>query len=135
MSLIVEVVSARQDFVRLKTEIPIRYKFLCKVMDLDCDQIFEGNSKNISSKGCLLVGKVPSLSWIPGMLQGKILVGCNILLPSLDTPVKGLCRTAWIEAIPEGSDRCLLGLTFQDMTKENQDEIMKYIIKSQMTTK
>ena len=134
MSLIVEVVSARKDFVRLKTEIPIRYKFLCKVMELE-DQIFEGITKNISGDGCLLVGKLPSLSWIPAMLQGKILVGCNILLPSLDAPIKCLCRTAWIEAIPEGSDRCVLGLQFQELTKESRDEIMKYIIKSEMTNK
>ena len=135
MSLSVEITSSKSEFVRLPTDIPIRYKFLCKVMPLDSDQIFEGFTRNMSGEGCLLVGKVPSLNWIPAMLMKKILVGVNLLLPSLDAPIKGLCRVSWIEEMPEGSDRCVLGLRFEDITKENQDEIMKYIIKTQMTNK
>ncbi len=132
MSLSVEIVSAKSEFVRLPTDIPIRYKFLCKVMDLDSNQIFEGVTRNMSGEGCLCVGKVPSLNWIPAMLMKKILVGVNVLLPSMDVPIKGLCRVAWVEEMPEGSDRCVMGLRFEDITKENQDEIMKYIIKTQM---
>ena len=135
MSITIEAFTGRRDFVRLPTDISIRYKFLCKVMDLNCDQVFEGSTNNLSGEGCLLIGKIPSLSWIPGMLMGKILIGGNILIPSLDLPIKVLCKLAWIEEIAEGSDRCFMGFRFQEITKENQDEIMKYIIKIQMVHK
>ena len=56
-------------------------------------------------------------------------------LPSLDVPIKALARLAWIEELTEGSDRCHMGLRFEEITKENQDDIMKYIIKSNMMKK
>ena len=125
----------RKEFVKLSTEIPLRYKFLCKVADLGCDQVFEGYTQSIAGEGCLLVGKLPSFNWIPGLLMGKILIGANLVLPSLDVPIKALCRMAWIEELTEGSDRATMGLRFEDITKENQDEVMKYIIKTQMVSK
>ena len=95
----------------------------------------EGSTNSLSGEGCLLIGKIPSLNWIPGLLMGKIFISGNILLPSLDIPIKVLCKLAWIEEITEGRDRCVMGIRFQEITKENQDEIMKYIIKIQMVNK
>ena len=135
MSLSVESISCRRDFVRLPSDVSIRYKFLCKVMELNCDQVFEGSTSSLSGEGCLLVGKIPSLNWIPGLLMGRILIGGNILIPSLDLPIKVLCRLSWIEELTEGRERCVMGLRFQELTKENQDEIMKYIIKMGMQHK
>ena len=128
----VKISSGRKDFARLPMDIPVRYKFLCKVMELDCDQVFEGTTRNLSGEGCLMIGKIPSMSWIPGLLMKKILIGANVLLPSIDIPIKALARLSWIEELTEGSDRCVMGLRFDEITKENQDDIMKYIIKSNM---
>ncbi|MCI0650326.1 MAG: PilZ domain-containing protein [Planctomycetes bacterium] len=126
--------SSRVEFHRLNTDIPVRYKFLSKTIDLGTDQIYEGTTCRLSGGGCLLVGKVPSLNWIPALLMGKILVGVNVLLPQQEAPVKALCRVSWIEAISEGSDRLTFGIQFVDIPKEGQDLITKYLIKSQMTT-
>ena len=115
--------SERRVFVRVNTDIPLRYKFLSKVLDLGTDQIYEGTTSNIAGGGCLLHGKVPSLNWIPALLMGKIQLGINLLLPSMDVPVKALCRISWIEAIQEGSDRLVMGLKYLDIQKEMQDEI------------
>lgn len=124
----------RKQFVRLSTDIPIRYKFLSKVIDLGNDQIQEGSTSNLSAGGCLLIGKIPSLNWIPALLMGKILIGVNMLLPSLDDPLKALCRVAWVESFDEGNDRLSLGVSFEELAKESQDEVMKYIIRMQMTS-
>ena len=40
---------------------------------------------------------------------------------------------AWIEAFEKGSDKCAMGLRFKEISKENQDQILKYIIKAQIT--
>ncbi|MGE3164218.1 MAG: PilZ domain-containing protein [Planctomycetota bacterium] len=125
----------RKQFVRLANDIPIRYKFLAKMIDLGPEQIHEGVTSSLSGGGCLMFGRIPSLNWIPALLMGKIRVGVNLLLPSLDQPIKALCRVAWVEAFEEGSDRVSLGLAFDDLPKESQDEIMKHIIRTQMTSR
>ena len=123
----------KRDFVRVHTDIPVRYKFLSRSIPLESEGIFEGTTSNLSGSGILLVGKIPGMSWIPGLLMGEILIGVNILLPSVDAPIKALTRVSWIEAFQKGSDKCAMGLRFKEISKENQDEILKYIIKAQIT--
>jgi hypothetical protein len=62
----------------------------------------------------------------------KIVIGVNLLLPSLPVPIKALTRVAWVEAIQEGTDRCAMGLTFKEISKDNQDEVLKYMIRAQL---
>lgn len=128
-----EYETEKREFVRIHTDIPVRYKFLSKAIPLESEGIFEGTTSNLSGSGLLLVGKIPGMSWIPGLLMGEILVGVNILVPSLDAPIKALTRIAWMEAFAKGSDKCAMGLRFKEISKENQDEIMRYIIKAQIT--
>jgi c-di-GMP-binding flagellar brake protein YcgR len=127
-----EYESEKREFVRINTDIPIRYKFMSKSVPLDSEGIFEGTTSNLSGSGLLLLGKIPSISWIPGLLTEEILIGINLLLPSLDVPVKALTRVAWVEAMVKGNDRCPMGVKFKEITKEHQDEILKYIIKAQI---
>lgn len=123
----------KREFVRVHTDIPVRYKFLSRSIPVDSEGIFEGTTANLSGSGLLLVGKIPGMSWIPGLLMGEILLGLNVLLPMMDAPIKALSRVAWIEAFQKGTDKCAMGLRFKEIAKENQDEILKYIIKAQIT--
>ena len=123
----------KREFVRIQTDIPVRYKFLSRSVPLEAEGIFEGTTANLSGSGLLLVGKIPGMSWIPGLLMGEILIGVNLLLPSLGTPIKALTRVGWVEAFEKGTDKCALGLRFKEISKENEDEILKYIIKAQIT--
>lgn len=133
MSSRFEFNSNKREFVQINTDIPVRYKFLSKTIELGVDEIFEGTTNCLSGGGCLLQGRIPSLNWIPALLMGKIHLGINLLLPSSDLPIKVLCGTGWIEEIPEGSDRCVLGLKFAELDKEMEDQVLKYLIKAQMT--
>jgi len=123
----------RRQFVRLATDIPIRYKFLSRVIDLGTDAIHEGRTGNISAGGCLMIGKVPNMNWIPALLMGKILIGVNLLLPSADEPLKALSVVTWMEAFKDPGDPVTFGVAFNDLAKKYQDDIMKFIIRSQMT--
>jgi hypothetical protein len=127
-----EYESARREFVKVNTEISVRYKFLSKSVELGDESIYEGSTSRISGSGFLLMGRIPSVSWIPALLMEKIVIGVNILLPSLPVPVKALTRVAWLEAFPEGSDRCALGLMFKEIAKASQDEVLKYMIRAQL---
>lgn len=123
----------KRDFVRVQTDIPVRYKFLSKSVPLESEGIFEGMTSSLSGNGLLLVGKIPGMSWIPGLLMGEIFIGINLLLPHLDAPIKALTRVAWVDAFEKGSDKCGMGLRFKEIAKEQQDEILKYLIKAQIT--
>ncbi|HIG06374.1 MAG TPA: PilZ domain-containing protein [Planctomycetes bacterium] len=128
----IESYSQRREFVKLPTEIPVRYKFLSKEIEISEESVFEGSTSQIGGGGLMLHGKIPSYNWIPALLMGKIHLGVNLLLPSLDHAIKGLCQVAWIEEITENRDRCTLGLRFTDIEKEDQDQVMKYLIRSQV---
>ncbi len=122
----------KREFVRVNASIPVRYKFLSHTVAVDVEGIYEGSTSNVSSHGLLLTGKVPSLSWIPGLLMGEILLGVNMLLPYMDAPIKALTHVSWIEKFEKGSERCSMGLKFQEISKDAQDEILKCIIKAQL---
>jgi len=132
VTTVFEYHSQRREFVHTSTDIPIRYKLLSKEIKLDKDEIFEGTTSNLAGGGCLLVGRIPSFNWIPALLMGQIRLGINMLLPSVDKPVKSLCKVAWIEEIPESRDRIVMGLRFEDIHKDDQDQVMKYLIRAQM---
>jgi len=127
-----EYVTEKRDFVRIHTDIPIRYKFLSKTIDIG-EEVHEGVTTNLNASGLLLVGRVPSISWIPALLMEEIIIGLNLLLPSLEVPIKALSKVSWIESFPRGTDRCALGLSFNEISKPQQDEILKYIIKAQIS--
>lgn len=124
--------SERREFVRIKTSLSVRYKFLTHDGEDMEDKIREGTTKNISGGGLLLVGNVPEVSWIPELLMQKIIVGVNVLLPDNPEPVKALTRVAWVEAFEESTGKCAFGLMFREIVREHQDKIFKFIIKSQM---
>lgn len=125
-------ISEKREFVHLRMSVPVRYKFLSKTVPVDSEGIFEGTTSDLSSHGLLLSGKLPGMSWIPGLLMGEILIGINMLFPHLDHPIKGLARVGWIEAFAKGSEKCALGLKYDEIGKESQDEILRFIIKAQI---
>lgn len=122
----------RREFVRVKAEIPVHYKFLCHDTGFKHDTVYDGVTSNISAGGLLLTGRIPELDWIPAMLMERIFLGVNIHLPGSPEPVKALTRVAWIEAVDPQSGRCSVGLRFKEITKDHQDRVFKYIIHSQM---
>ncbi len=124
--------SERREFVRVKTSLSVRYKFLSQSVEGLEDKIYEGVTQNLSGGGLLLTGKIPDLKWIPDLLMQKIVIGVNIMLPDSPDAIKALTRVAWAEAFEEGSEKCSFGLTFREITKEAQDKIFRFIIKSKM---
>lgn len=122
--------SERREFVRIRVDVPVRYKFLSKVVDCG-DEVHEGTTGDLGGGGLLLLGKVPNPAWYVDLLTQRIVVGINVLLPSSQEPVKALCRCAWIEA-SESPNRVAMGLKFKEISRDSLDEIFKYVIKAQL---
>ncbi len=124
--------SERREFVRVRASLGVRYKFLNRAGEDAGDKVYEGVTQNLSGGGLLLTGKIPDVEWIPDLLMQKIVIGVNIVLPDSPEPIKALTRVAWAEAFKEGSGKCAFGLMFREITKEAQDKIVRFIIKSRM---
>ena len=122
----------RREYVRVKAKIPVKYKYLSHNPSFSCDTVFEGTTSNISGGGVLLEVELPDREWITDLLMQRLIVGVNILLPNAPEPIKALTRVAWIEAVEPSSGKCAMGLQFKEITKEQQDYIFQFIIRSQM---
>jgi c-di-GMP-binding flagellar brake protein YcgR len=123
--------SERREFVRIKIDVPVRYKLLSKSVDVGTD-VYEGTTGDLSGGGLLLVGRISNPAWIVGLLTQKIVVGVNILLPASADPIKALCRVAWVEAAETEGGRVALGLKFKEISRDSLDEIFKFVIKAQL---
>ena len=97
--------SERREFVRVRTNLAVRYKFLSRSGEDMTGDIQEGISRNLGGGGLLLEGRIPDLEWIPDLLMQKIVIGINLVMPDADEPVKALTRVAWVESLEEGSDK------------------------------
>jgi hypothetical protein len=125
--------SDRREFIRVKVSVPVRYKFLYHDLEHpDLERIWEGSTSNLSGSGLLLRMKVPHLEWVTLLLTGKMKVGVNLILPTYELPVKALCRVSWMESMDPATRKMNVGLSFREIGREAQDEIVQYIVKTQM---
>ena len=125
--------SDRREFTRVRVSVPVRYKFLhSEIEHPDLEKIWEGSTSNLSGSGLLMKVRVPHLDWVTLLLTGKMKVGVNLILPTYELPVKALCRVSWMESMDPATQKMYIGLTFREIGREAQDEIVQYIIKTQM---
>lgn len=123
----------RREFVRVRIQIPVRFKFLSKTRtDAAMEEVYEGTTTNLGGGGLLLLGRVPHVDWIPDLLMQKIVIGVNLLLPQDEAPIKALTRVAWVETFDEVTMKCNMGLKFKEVTQSDKDRIFKFVIKVQM---
>jgi c-di-GMP-binding flagellar brake protein YcgR len=124
--------SERREFVRVKVDIPVRYKFLSKTIQVP-DEVFLGSTGDLGGGGVLLLGRIPDPAMFVGLLTQQIVVGVNLQLPDSAEPIKALCRVAWIESTEgEGGNRVAVGLKFKEIARDALDEVFKFVIKAQL---
>ena len=123
----------RREFVRIRAALPVRYVFLDAKGDRLPPGVSEGASGNLSAGGLLLQGRIPELSWVPELLTQRMAMAVSLSLPGEFRPVETVARVAWIETIEPASHRCSLGLTFREITREDQDRVFRFVVRSQLT--
>ncbi|MHC4859456.1 MAG: PilZ domain-containing protein [Planctomycetota bacterium] len=125
--------SEKRDFIRVKLSVPVKYRLIsADFEDPGLEEIHEGTTTDLSGGGLLLKGEIPRLDWLALLLTGKMKVGVSLMLPTFERPVTALTRVAWIEGLDEETQQANLGLRFKEISQEGQDEILRYIIKTQM---
>ncbi len=122
----------RREFVRVKAEVKVRYRFLSHDPAFPSTDPFDGETTNLSGGGLLLNAKVPQPEWIPGLLTERIFLGVEIDLPGQHDPVRALTRAAWVETIDAKAGICQMGLRFKEITRGDLDRIFKFVIGKEM---
>ncbi|MCD6404943.1 MAG: PilZ domain-containing protein [Planctomycetes bacterium] len=114
-------------FVRINLSLRVKYRFISTGPDFAEERVYEGQTNNIGGGGLLLTGQVPSVDWITELLMEKVLLALTVDLPE-GPPVQAIARVAWLEAIDQNTEVCQLGLTFKEITGENRDRILDFVI-------
>lgn len=123
----------RREFVRVKSEVAVRYRFLSHDPSFEATGYTDGTTRDVSGGGVLMVALVPDADWIPGLLTERIFLGIELDLPGGDEPVRALTRAAWVQAdVQAKDDGCLMGLRFKEITRDDLDRVFKYVIIKQL---
>lgn len=122
----------RRQFVRVRLEVPIRYKLVRPDGQKVVEELFEGSTTNISTGGILLNGRLPDPSYVVELLAQRIRISLNMAIPGEAVPVKAIARAAWIERLEEGSGIFPMGLSFDEIADADRSLIQRYTIKSQI---
>lgn len=119
------------EVVHVQAEVTVRYKFLSKErQDARMDLVHETTSKDISNQGMIIPMRVPDPAWVVDLLQRRMYLGLNLLLPAVENPLKALGEVAYLEAFEEG-EKTVAGIRFKEIRSEDRDEIFRFLIHAQ----
>ena len=122
----------RRGFVRVSTEVAVRYRFLSHDPAFEATEGHEGVTRDLSGGGLLLEVKVGDPDWIPGLLTERVFFGVEIDLPGEAEPVRALTRAAWVQSAKGEEKSCLVGLRFKEITRADLDRIFDFVIKKKL---
>ncbi|GEM_PF-2216316 len=120
------------EVVHVQSEVTVRYKYLSKErQDPGMDLVHESTSRDISKQGMIITLRVPNHAWTVELLQRKMYLGLNLLLPAAESPVKALGEIAWMEAFEDDGENTVAGVRFKEMRTDDRDEIFRFLIRAQ----
>ncbi len=122
----------RREYVRVSTEVPVRYRFLSHDPAFPATGDYEGVTQDLSGGGLLLQATVPDPDWISGLLTERVFFGIEIDLPGDSEPVRALTRAAWVRSVEGEETACLVGLRFKEITRGDLDRIFGFVIKRKL---
>lgn len=122
----------RRFFVRVRVEVPVRYKLIQPSGEKISDELFEGTTSDIASGGMLLVGRLPDPAFVIELLAQRVRLSLNMVIPGDPQPLKAVARTAWIERFEEGTGIFPMGLSFENIDDADRTRIQRYVIRAQI---
>jgi c-di-GMP-binding flagellar brake protein YcgR len=120
----------RRDFVRVATDIPVRYRF--RLGEDTAQEVFGGTTTNLSGGGLLLHGRLPGISAVTQLLTQRATLELEMTLPGDPHVIRATARCAWIESIDEATLMCHYGLRFAEIAAEDKDRIFRFVIRVQI---
>lgn len=122
----------RRQFIRVRTAIPVRYKFVTPSGEKVSDALYEGSTVNLSSGGLLLLGKLPDPSVLVDLLMQRTWISLNMMLPGDAAPVKAIARAVWAERYDEATGMFPVGYYFEEIADADKSQIQRHVIRAQI---
>ena len=120
--------SNRRRSIRVNTALSIEYQYLGESAELLESGRRRGEACNISRGGMELQVDVPPESIASKVLQRLLPVYVEVPLPNSNTPVRTVGRVAWLQPRTVTPPKYRMGLEFREMTRADEDRIVRYII-------
>ena len=121
-----------RDFVKLRSPLTVRYKFVNAQGEKLSPTLFEGSTANLSAGGMLLAGRIPDPAWVVDLLTGRVWVALNLAIPGDAEPIKAVSKVAWIERMEPDLSVCPIGLVFEEIAADDKNRIQRYVIRAQV---
>lgn len=109
--------------------LPVRYRFLSldPGFSVSSDR-YNGRTHNVSQGGVLLLGRLPDPHWEEHLLCHRLVMGISVELTKAELPVRAICRVAWVEPAEDEPELMAFGLSFAEITREDQESVLRYIL-------
>jgi c-di-GMP-binding flagellar brake protein YcgR len=119
----------RRRFLRVQRGLSVRYRFISldPAFAIESDR-YSGRTHNVSQGGVLLLGRLPDPHWEEHLLSHRLVVGISLELTKAELPVRAICRAAWLEPAEDDPEMKAFGLSFAEITREDQERILRYIL-------
>ena len=115
----------------MESRLPVQYKFISIEGRPISDELYSGETRDMSSSGILLAGPIPDQISLRQLLKEKITIWMLVELPEEESPIQALARVAWIQSDKEDPENCMLGLEFTQITSANVDKIYAMIVRNE----
>jgi hypothetical protein len=119
----------RRRFLRVQKGLAVRYRFISldPSFSVGTDR-YGGRTHNLSQGGLLLLGRLPDPHLEEHLLSHRLVVGVSVELTRAELPVRAICRAAWLEPFEGEEDLTAFGLAFAEVTGEDHERILRYIL-------
>lgn len=118
----------RRHFKRLVVKLPVRLLLIDAKESRELPGTLLPHTVDISGGGLLFEISNLTEEWIRGLTSGMIRVGLELDLPTYAEPVRVLAKVAWLKKKETDPKRYLLGLNFIDITEEDRDKVLRYVV-------
>ena len=117
--------------MRVPTAIEVKYKLISKLPTYQTDAVFSGELLDIDRQRAVTSGSLPGEAWKDGLLQGRVLMGLNIFLPSESVAIKILTNVEAVRPNPAGvpgSTDTHFVLNFREISEDHHRRIVRFIV-------
>lgn len=124
----------KREHIRWSQIVPAAYKLIDGEREISLGKWHLGTIHNISVGGlCLEAGEFEDGNK-EELFSGRTKILLKIKLPGLKEPILAIAKAVWLSKLwkekAEGSGKCLIGVTFEDISSVSKDTIVDYVLKT-----
>jgi len=113
-------------YIRLDTVFPVQFRLESPDKKQSFSTWLQGFTNNIGQGGiCLAVNEIPA-DLLKLIKEKKVKLSIEVEVPLLKKPIGAFACVVWAKEIPGLSNRCLIGLSYEQINRLENNMLMRY---------